>query len=116
MDPNRVLNVFTIFGILGIIAVLSSVRRSWIRVEYSVSWLLAAVILCVLGLWKSLDEWLAVVLGVDSFALVLLMLMSVVFVIVLYRLSLIISGLRDSNIKLTQRVAILEYRLESLDE
>jgi hypothetical protein len=35
---------------------------------------------------------------------------------VLYRLSLRISGLKDSNIKLAQRVAILEYRLESLNE
>ena len=39
-----------------------------------------------------------------------------VFVMVLYRLSLRISGLKDSNIKLAQRVAILEYRLESLGE
>jgi hypothetical protein len=35
---------------------------------------------------------------------------------VLYRLSLIISRLKDSNIALTQRVAILEFHLNSLDE
>jgi hypothetical protein len=39
-----------------------------------------------------------------------------VFLVVLYRLSIRISGLRDSTIKLAQRVAILELRLEILDE
>jgi hypothetical protein len=36
--------------------------------------------------------------------------------VVLYRSSLLISDLKDANIALAQRVAILEYRLESLDE
>ncbi len=38
-----------------------------------------------------------------------------VFLIVLYRFSLIISRLKDSNIALMQRVAILEFRLTALD-
>jgi hypothetical protein len=35
---------------------------------------------------------------------------------VLYRLSLRISGLKDSSITLAQQVAILEFRLEALNE
>ena len=44
------------------------------------------------------------------------MLAGAVFLVVLYRFSLIISRLKDSNIALAQRVAILEFHLESLDE
>ncbi len=44
------------------------------------------------------------------------MLAGAVFLFVLYRFSLMISDLKDSNIALTQRVAILEFRLESSDE
>jgi len=39
-----------------------------------------------------------------------------VFLLVFYRFSVIISELKDANIALAQRVAILQYRLESLDE
>ena len=113
---DRLLNVVTIFSVLGIVLVLRSVRREHIRVEYSVSWLLAATVLLVLARWRTLDEKLAVSLGVGDVALTLLMIAGAVFLVVLYRLSLRISGLKDSNIKLAQRVAILEFRLESLDE
>ena len=39
---DRLLNVTTVLSILLLIMVLISVRRAHIRVEYSVSWLLAA--------------------------------------------------------------------------
>ncbi len=45
---DRLLNVITVFSLLLIGLVLLSVRRAHIRVEYSVSWLIAAVVLLVL--------------------------------------------------------------------
>jgi hypothetical protein len=39
-----------------------------------------------------------------------------VFVIIFYRFSVIISKLKDDNIALAQRVAILEYHLQSMRE
>ena len=95
---------------------LASVRRAHIRVEYSVSWLVAA--LALLGLSRSAGRCtgLASVLGVADPPLALLMVAGAIFLVVLYRLSLRISGLKDSNIALTQRIAILEYRLETIDE
>jgi hypothetical protein len=113
---DRLLNVAAAFSLLLIGWVLISVRRAHIRVEYSVSWLLAALVLLALSRWRTLDERLAVALGVGDVAIALLMIAGAVFLAVLYRLSLRISGLKDANIKLAQRVAILEYRLESLDE
>jgi hypothetical protein len=113
---DRLLNVTTVASLLLIGFVLAAVRREHIRVEYSVSWLLAGVALLILSTWKSLDQKLASALGVPDPALVLLTVSGAVFLMVLYRLSLRISGLKDSNVKLAQRVAILEYRLESLAE
>jgi len=113
---DRLLNVITIFSLLLIGLVLSSVRRAHIRVEYSVSWLLAALVLLLLSRWRTLLEWIAAALGVGGSPLALLMLAGAVFLVVLYRFSLIISRLKDSNIALAQRVAILEFHLESLDE
>jgi len=111
---DRLLNLVTLGSILLIALVLTSVRREHIRVEYSVSWLVAGVALLVLSAWRSLDQAIASALGVSDVALALPIVAGAVFLVVLYRLSLRISGLKDSNIKLAQRMAILEYRLESL--
>ena len=113
---DRLLNVIAVFSLILIALVLSSVRREHIRVEYSVSWLLAAAALLVLSRWRSLVQQLANALGTSDVAMALVITSGAVFVMVVYRLSLRISGLKDANIKLAQHVAILEYRLESLGE
>jgi hypothetical protein len=113
---DRLLNVMTGFSILLIGMVLLSVRRAHIRVEYSVSWLAAALVLLVVSEWRELQARIATALGLDSAPLALLMVAGALFLVVLYRFSLMISRLKDSNIALMQRIAILEFRLTSLDE
>jgi hypothetical protein len=113
---DRLPNIMTFVSVLLIGLVLASVRRAHIRVEYSVSWLLAGFVLLVLSRWHALQIWLSASLGVNDPPLALMIVAGGVFLVVLYRLSLIISRLKDSNIALTQRVAILEFHLTSLDE
>ena len=113
---DRLLNVMTLLSLGLIVLVLLSVRRSHIRVEYSVSWLGAAAVLLVLSRSRGLLEWLAVLLGLGDGPLALVMLAFCVFLVVFYRFSVVISGLKDANIALTQRVAILEFQLRALDE
>jgi hypothetical protein len=113
---DRMLNVMTVFSILLVGLVLASVRRAHIRVEYSVSWLAAALVLLIVSRWQGLLNRITAFLGVSEAPLALLMTAGAVFVIVLYRLSMMISHLKDSNIALVQQVAILEFRLECLDE
>ena len=110
------LNFLTGVAIVLIVLVLFSVRRSHIRVEYSVSWLGAALTLLVLSRSHRLLEYLAGLLGISLPPLALLTLVGCLFLLVLFRFSVIISALKDANIALAQRVAILEYRLQSLDE
>jgi hypothetical protein len=113
---DRLSNVITMFSLLLIGLVLASVRRAHIRVEYSVSWLLAALVLLVLSRWRGLERQIAEALGLSDTPLALLMAAGAVFLVVLYRFSLIISNLKDSNTALAQRIAILEFRIESADE
>jgi hypothetical protein len=113
---DRMLDVIAIFSMLLAGLVLVSVRRAHIRVEYSVSWLAAAVALLILSRWQTLVRRIPAWLGVPDPALAVLIVSCGVFVLVLYRLSMIISELRDSNIALIQRVAILEFNLEALNE
>jgi hypothetical protein len=113
---DRLFDVVAVFSLVLIVWVLSSVRRAHIRVEYSVSWLLAGAVLLVLSRWRTVDNLIAASLGISDSFIALAMIAGAAFFVVLYRLSLRISGLKDSSITLAQQVAILEFRLEALNE
>lgn len=110
---ERLLNVTSVMSVLLIVLVLFSVRRSHIRVEYSVSWLAAAVILFALSRSSAALTWIASHLGLADPPLALLLLIFCLFVIVIYRLSVVISDLKDANIAIAQRLAIVEFQLQS---
>jgi len=111
---GRLLNVMTALSALLLIVVLASVRRAHIRVEYSVSWLVAAAALLILSRSRGLLETAAHKLGVADPGLALMLVIGCVFLVMFYRFSVIISKLRDDNIALAQRLAILEYHLQAL--
>src|SRR4051794_29366440 len=108
---DRVMTVLTLFSVTVIGLVLYSVRRQHIRVEYSVSWLGAAVVLLLLSTQHSVVVWLANVMGISDPPLAVLMIVFFVFIVVAYRFSIRISSLKDANIALAQRLAILEYQI-----
>jgi hypothetical protein len=113
---ERLLNAMTILSIVLMVVVLFSVRRSHIRVEYSVSWLGATVILLVLSRSPGVLNWIAAQLGLSDAPLALIILVFCVFLVVIYRLSVVISDLKDANIAMAQRLAILEFQMQSLHE
>jgi len=113
---ERLLDAVTILSIALIVTVLFSVRRSHIRVEYSVSWLAASVILLLLSRSRGLLNWISDKLGLTYPPLALILLVSCVFVVVIYRLSVVISDLKDANIAMAQRLAIVEFQLQSRNE
>ena len=113
---DRLLNVTSALSIALILLVLISVRRAHIRVEYSVSWLVAGVVLLVFTRSHWVLEQLAHLLGITYSPLALLLIAFSVFMMVFFRFSVILSHLKDANIALAQRVAILEFQLRSVHE
>jgi hypothetical protein len=113
---ERLLDVFALLSIALLLTVLRSLRREHIRVEHSVSWLVAGVAVLALSRCHEALDRLSGWLGLSDPGFVLVLIVLVVSLTVSYRYSRIVSELKDMNITLTQRVAILEYRVRSLDE
>ena len=113
---NRLLHWTTALSVVLILLVLSSVRRAHIRVEYSVSWLVASVALLVLSLNPTLLESASGLFGITYAPVALLLIAGAAFLLVFFRLSVIISKLKDDNIALAQRLAIVEYHLRNTGE
>lgn len=113
---DLLLNILAGLGALLALIVLRSLRRDHIRVEHSVSWLAAAAAIILLSRSRTLLERLSALLDLKEPAMALLLLILIVFLGVFYRFSRVISELKDMNITLTQRVAILEYKLQRQNE
>jgi hypothetical protein len=111
---DRLLHVTTVLSIVLLVMVLISVRRAHIRVEYSVSWLLAAVSMLLLSRSRPVLDYITAHTGIPDTPLTLFLISGSLFLIMFFRFSIIISHLRDDNIALAQRVAILEYHIQSL--
>lgn len=111
---ERIRTVVAILSVLLIAQIVRSVRRDHIRVEYSMTWLGAALLLLVLCLSDAAMGLLARWIGVRDAPLVLIVLAGVLFVFTFFRYSLVVSGLKDHNIQLAQRVGMLEWEIERL--
>jgi hypothetical protein len=111
---QSLLNVITILSIFLIALILLSVRRAHIRVEYSVSWLLAAASMLLLSRARPLLDFITTRAGIPDTPLTVFLIAGSVFLIMFFRFSVIISHLRDDNVALAQRVAILEYHIQSI--
>ena len=112
---DRLLAATTVLSLCLMLLVLFSVRRAHIRVEYSVSWLAASFALLVLSRSQLTLQWIARFLGLTP-PMALALIVFGVFLLVFYRFSVIISDLKDANIAMVQRLAILEFQLQSRHE
>jgi hypothetical protein len=110
------LHVTTVLSAILLVLVLISVRRAHIRVEYSVTWLLAAAGMLLLSRARPVLDYITAHTGIPDTPLTLFLISGSVFLIMFFRFSVIVSHLRDDNIALAQRVAILEYHIRSLGQ
>ena len=111
---DRLLNVVTVVSAIMLVMILISVRRAHIRVEYSVTWLLAVAVMLILSRMHPLLDAFRNLIGLPDSPLTLFLPAGGAVLIMLFRFSVIISHLRDDNIALAQRVAIIEYHLQHL--
>ena len=111
---DRLLTLVNIGSIALFLLVLINVRRERIRAEYSVSWLAAAAVLFGLTVSTGPTSWMSRMLGIDGGPTVLVIIILAAFLVVFYRFTRIISNLKDNNVALAQRVAVLGYLISSL--
>jgi hypothetical protein len=96
-------------------AVLELVRRRRLMERYALLWLLAALVLVVLAIWKGLLTTVSADLGIHYPPSTLFAIGFGFVVLVLLSVSIVISRLADQNKRLAQHVALLSERVEELE-
>lgn len=110
MDQVRAVTV--VFCLLLLVQIIRSVRREHIRVEYSMAWFGAVVLLLGLCLSDTALRWLSRLLGIADSPLVVLVVAGVLFLFTFFRSSVQLSDLKDHNIVLAQKVGMLEWEVK----
>lgn len=118
MIAGRLINLtvqrsLAIAGTLALLVfVFELVRRKHLSERYAILWLVAAVTLFVLAVWKGLLTSLSFDVGIDYPPSALFAVAIGLIVILLMYFSLVVSRLSDQNKILAQRLALLQQRVE----
>ena len=113
--PLGVSILATVASVVLLIAVLELVRRRRLREKYALLWILTAIVLLVLSVWRGAVSSIASALGVSYGPTVLFAVGALFVLVVLLHYSTVISALTDRTVSLAQRIAILEQRLGEIE-
>jgi len=108
----QIVSILAMAGLLGL--VFDLVRRRRLMEGYALLWLLSAVTLLTLAVWRNLLDLFAHAIGVFYAPSALFAVTLAVTLLLLLHFSLVISRLSDQNKVLAQRLGILEHDLDEL--
>ena len=115
MTPLRLSLIADAAAVVLLLVVLELIRSRRVRERYALLWLLTAVVLLVLSLWRDGLQTISSLVGIAYPPSALFVLATVFIVIVLLHYSTVISRLSDQNTILAQRLALLESKLPSAE-
>jgi hypothetical protein len=102
-------------SILMLIIVFELIRRSRLKEEYSLLWLLSGLVILTFSIFPDLLNIIAKALGM--YYLTALFVISFLFLLlIVLHFSMVISRLSKNNTELTQELSIMEFRLKELDK
>ena len=105
-----------VIAVILLLLVLELVRRRRLQERYAILWILTALVLLVLSIWRGALESMAGMVGIAYAPALLFAITSFFVVIVLLHYSTVISRLSQQNTSLAQAVALLEQRVRRLEE
>jgi hypothetical protein len=116
MTPLRVSLLAALAAFALVVVILELIRRRRLQERYAFLWLVTAVTMFVLALWRDGLGELADLAGIAYPPSLLFVLAALFILAVLLHYSTVISRLSDQNKILAQRVALLESRLSESGE
>jgi hypothetical protein len=104
--------VVALMGTVGLLLmIVEAVRRRRLSENYSLVWLLMAVVLVVLSLWRHGLDVLGDLIGIFYPPSALFVVGFGAVLLILFRFSIVISQLSEQNWRLAQHLALLDWQL-----
>jgi len=101
--------------IVGIIYIVSLIRRNRLELKYALSWMIVAMIILVIDIFPVVMDKLALFLGIAS-PMNMMFFMGLLFaLVIILTLTVAVSIAAGSVKRLTQKIALLEKKIENLE-
>jgi len=113
--PLSVSIAATVASLVLLFGVLELVRRRRLREKYALLWILTALVLLILSVWRDAVSSIATALGVSYGPTVLFAVGALFVLVVLLHYSTVIYALTDRTVTHKQNITSLEQRIEELE-
>lgn len=112
---NPILRITILFaGTLLFIVIFRLLRRKRFREELSILWLLVSISLIFGSVADLIIDPLALALGINYPPALVFLIFFFIVVLTMFYFSIVVSDLKSKNKELSQKVALMEYRLKEL--
>lgn len=109
---DRVTLIGLVASVAGLLFVLELVRQRKLREDYSLLWLVTALVLIFLSLSRPLLDSFAALIGVVTYPPAALFLVAIIFMLlILLHFSTVLTRLARENKEIAQQMAILRWQL-----
>ena len=117
MNMIERIQILSIAGSIGLLMfILNLIKTKKLRIQYSLLWLLTAIMLLLLSLYKGLLDLVAKWLGIFYPPAVLFIVELFFFLLILLHFSIVITNLSNCNKELAQQLSILKWKFEELEK
>jgi hypothetical protein len=113
VTPLRVSIVAAVAALVLLAVIFELIRRRRLQERYALLWIATDLVILVLAVWRGLLGTLSDLVGIAYPPSALFIVASFFILVLLLHYSTVISKLSAQNVRLAQRVALLEQRLAS---
>ncbi|MBI3755105.1 MAG: DUF2304 domain-containing protein [Deltaproteobacteria bacterium] len=109
----QLIQIFAIiFSLSVFVGIIDLIRRGLLKEQYAILWLVSAVILLILSVWRGLLDKIAQALGVAYPPSLLFLVAFLFLLLIVLHFSVIISDFSEKNKRISQEVALLKAAFE----
>ncbi len=101
--------ILALILLLGLVYLISLIKKRKLDLKYSILWLLVPVVILIIVVIPGVLEWLAAILGIYDVMNMVFFLGFIFLISVVFSFTVALSKMADSIRQLTQKVALEEY-------
>ena len=98
-----------------LIVTFEFIRREKLKERYSLLWLATAISIFILSIWTKILNAIALFIGIIIPSNALFFIGTIFLMLIIFSLTVVISGLSRKNERLAQEITLLKKRMEELE-
>ena len=105
-----------IIGVVFLVMMIELIRKNRVTLRYALLWLFSGLVLLVLAIFPQMLNWVAGLIGVYSPVNALFAILLCCGLVLMISFSVIVSGNKKAEVRLTQKISLLENRIRELEK